>query len=34
MRMAATVLGHRSFAVTERHYNLARTLEAAEAMLL
>jgi integrase/recombinase XerD len=28
VRMAATVLGHRSFAVTERHYNLARTLEA------
>jgi integrase len=28
VRMAATVLGHRSFAVTQRHYNLARTLEA------
>jgi integrase len=28
VRMAATILGHRSFATTERHYNLARTLEA------
>jgi integrase/recombinase XerD len=28
VRMAATVLGHRTFASTERHYNLARTLEA------
>ena len=29
VRMAATLLGHRSFATTERHYNLARTLQAA-----
>jgi integrase len=28
VRMAATILGHNSFATTERHYNLARTLEA------
>lgn len=28
VRMAAPILGHRSFATTERHYNLARTLEA------
>ena len=28
VRMAATILGHRSFATTERHYNLACTLEA------
>jgi integrase/recombinase XerD len=28
VRMAATILGHSSFATTERHYNLARTLEA------
>jgi integrase len=28
VRMAATILGHQTFAVTERHYNLARTLEA------
>ncbi|MGE3703173.1 MAG: tyrosine-type recombinase/integrase [Hyphomicrobiaceae bacterium] len=29
VRMAAALLGHRSFATTERHYNLARTLQAA-----
>jgi integrase/recombinase XerD len=28
VRMTATILGHSSFATTERHYNLARTLEA------
>jgi len=28
VRMAATILGHNSFATTERHYNLACTLEA------
>jgi integrase/recombinase XerD len=28
VRMTATILGHNSFATTERHYNLARTLEA------
>lgn len=28
VRMAATILGHGSFATTEKHYNLARTLEA------
>ena len=28
VRMAAIVLGHRSFGTTEKHYNLARTLEA------
>ncbi|MFO1171724.1 MAG: site-specific integrase [Hyphomicrobiaceae bacterium] len=28
VRMAALILGHRSFATTERYYNLARTLEA------
>lgn len=28
VRMAATILGHRSFATTEKHYNLASTLEA------
>jgi integrase/recombinase XerD len=28
VRMAATILGHNSFATTERHYNLARMLEA------
>lgn len=28
VRMAAIILGHRSFATTEKHYNLARTLEA------
>jgi integrase/recombinase XerD len=27
VRMAATVLGHRTFATTERHYNLSRTLD-------
>jgi hypothetical protein len=27
--MAATILGHGHFATTERHYNLAQTLEAA-----
>lgn len=30
VRMAATILGHRSFATTERHYNLACSLEAGE----
>ncbi len=29
VRIAATILGHRSFSTTERHYNLARSLEAA-----
>jgi integrase/recombinase XerD len=29
IRMAATILGHRTLATTERHYNLARSLEAA-----
>jgi integrase len=29
VRIAAAVLGHRSFATTERHYNLARSAEAA-----
>ena len=29
--MAARLLGHRSFATTERHYNLARSSEAATA---
>ena len=28
VRMAATILGHNSFATTERHYNLAHALEA------
>jgi integrase/recombinase XerD len=31
VRLAAPLLGHRSFATTERHYNLARTAEAATA---
>ena len=31
VRLAAPLLGHRSFATTERHYNLARTTEAATA---
>ena len=29
VRMAATILGHASFATTERHYNQARSVEAA-----
>jgi hypothetical protein len=29
VRMAAGILGHRSFATTERHYNLATSLKAA-----
>jgi integrase len=29
IRIAASVLGHRRFATTERHYNLARSVEAA-----
>jgi integrase len=29
VRIAAGVLGHRSFSTTERHYNLARSVEAA-----
>jgi len=29
VRIAAAVLGHRSFATTERHYNLATSLKAA-----
>ena len=29
VRVAAMVLGHRTFATTQRHYNLARTLDAA-----
>ena len=29
--MAARLLGHRSFATTERYYNLARAAEAARA---
>ena len=28
IRMAATILGHRCFATTEKHYNMARTLDA------
>src|SRR5262249_151548 len=28
VRMAATILGHASFSTTERHYNLAHSLEA------
>jgi site-specific recombinase XerC len=28
VRIAASILGHNSFATTERHYNLAHTLEA------
>ena len=31
VRLAAPLLGHRSFATTERHYNLARATEAATA---
>ena len=31
VRMAAHLLGHRSFATTERYYNLARASEAASA---
>jgi integrase len=31
VRLAAPLLGHRSFATTERHYNLARTSGAATA---
>jgi hypothetical protein len=31
VRLAAPLLGHRSFATTERHYNLARAAEAASA---
>jgi hypothetical protein len=30
VRMAATILGHASFATTERHYNQARSVEAAQ----
>jgi integrase len=29
VRIAAAVLGHRSFATTQRHYNLATALKAA-----
>ena len=31
VRIAARLLGHRSFATTERYYNLARASEAAKA---
>lgn len=31
IRMAATILGHRTFSTTEKHYNLARTLQAGDA---
>jgi integrase/recombinase XerD len=31
VRMAATILGHGTFATTERHYNLARSLDASRA---
>lgn len=31
VRMAATILGHRTFATTERHYNLARSVQAGHA---
>ena len=30
VRMAATILGHASFATTERHYNQARSVKAAQ----
>ena len=31
VRIAAQILGHASFATTERHYNLARSLDAGQA---
>jgi integrase len=31
VRMAAAILGHRSFATTERHYNMARSMQAGHA---
>ena len=33
VRIAAQILGHASFATTERHYNLARSLDAGQAWL-